>query len=183
MSWAKPKKYRTIYLDPPWPEQGGGKVKRGADRHYPLMKVSEIMAMKDVINSVADVNCHMYMWVTNNYLAEGLRALGEFGFSYKTKIEWIKGDPQTHLFNNFGLGQYFRGITETCLFGVKGNLIYKVINGKRAQGKTAFFANRREHSRKPEEMRAMIELVSYEPRIEFFARESFPGWDRYNKQI
>ena len=35
-------KYKTIYLDPPWAEQGGGKIKRGADRHYPLMKTKDI---------------------------------------------------------------------------------------------------------------------------------------------
>ena len=36
------KKYKTIYADPPWREQGGGKIKRGADRHYPLMKTKDI---------------------------------------------------------------------------------------------------------------------------------------------
>ena len=33
------KKYKTIYADPPWKESGGGKIKRGADRHYPLMSM------------------------------------------------------------------------------------------------------------------------------------------------
>ena len=37
--------YRTLYADPPWPERGGGKIKRGADRHYALMPVAEILAM------------------------------------------------------------------------------------------------------------------------------------------
>lgn len=26
--------YDIIYADPPWMERGGGKIKRGADRHY-----------------------------------------------------------------------------------------------------------------------------------------------------
>jgi len=76
-----------------------------------------------------------------------------------------------------GLGQYFRGITEHCLFGVSGKLPFKTINGKRMQGTTFIHAERREHSRKPEEMRSMIEKVSYDPRIELFAREQSPGWD------
>ena len=36
------KKYRTIYADPPWHEKGGGKIKRGADRHYPLMRTEDV---------------------------------------------------------------------------------------------------------------------------------------------
>ena len=36
-------KYKTIYIDPPWPEYGGGKIKRGANAHYRLMSVKEIL--------------------------------------------------------------------------------------------------------------------------------------------
>lgn len=39
------RKYQTIYADPPWWETGGGKIKRGADRHYQLMKTPEIIAL------------------------------------------------------------------------------------------------------------------------------------------
>ena len=39
------KKYKTIYADPPWPEYEGGKIKRGADRHYNLMTIKEIMSL------------------------------------------------------------------------------------------------------------------------------------------
>ena len=74
-------------------------------------------------------------------------------------------------------------MTEHCLFAVKGNLPYKVINGKRAQGVTGFFEARRQHSRKPKKMRQMIELVSYPPRIELFAREVFDGWDHWGNEI
>ena len=31
-------KYKTILADPPWYQRGGGKIKRGADRHYPILK-------------------------------------------------------------------------------------------------------------------------------------------------
>lgn len=36
--------YKTICADPPWMERGGGKIHRGADRHYPLMKTQDIAA-------------------------------------------------------------------------------------------------------------------------------------------
>ena len=54
------KKYKTIYLDPPWEEKGGGKIKRGADRHYNLMSIKDIEALP--IASLADENgCHIYI--------------------------------------------------------------------------------------------------------------------------
>lgn len=85
--------------------------------------------------------------------------------------------------DRIGLGQYFRGLTEHCLFGIRGKLPYKVIDGKRQQGKTGFFEKKREHSRKPVQMREMIEKVSYPPFIELFARERFDGWDAWGNEI
>ena len=167
-------KYHTIYADPPWLERGGGKIKRGADRHYPLMKTSEIMAL-DIAGICAD-DAHLYLWVTNNFLPDGLKVMEAWGFRYVTTITWMK-DRQ-------GLGQYFRGITEHCLFGVKGHLPYKLDeNGKRCQGLTGFTAPRTEHSRKPEEMRDMIRRVSYGPYVELFAREPHEGWDVWGDEV
>lgn len=167
------KKYKTIYADPPWNERGAGKIKRGADRHYPLMSTKDIIALP--VNEIADDNCHLYLWVTNNFLQDGLKVMGAWGFRYVTTITWLK--------DKMGLGQYFRGITEHCLFGVKGNLPYKVIDDKRQQGLTGFMAPRTIHSQKPAEMRRMIEKVSYAPYIELFARDTFTGWDAWGNEI
>ncbi len=167
------RKYQTIYADPPWNESGGGKIKRGADRHYSLMKTKDIIALP--VPKIADDNCHLYLWVTNNFLKDGLAVMDEWGFRYITTITWMK--------DRIGLGQYYRGITEHCLFGVKGKLPYKVINDKRQQGKTGFYAAKTIHSEKPIEMRQMIEKVSYEPRIELFAREEIDGWDCWGKEV
>jgi len=162
-------KYQTIYSDPPWAERGGGKIKRGADRHYALMKTKDIMALP--VEDIADDNAHLYLWVTNNFLKDGLDVMEAWGFRYVTMVTWAK--------DKMGLGQYFRGMTEHCLFGVKGRLPYKTDpdTGKRCQGKTLLVAPRREHSVKPKQMREMIELVSHEPRIELFSRSSSVGWD------
>lgn len=167
-------KYKTIYADPPWAEQGGGKIKRGADRHYPLMKTKDIIQMKSLICDLSADNCHLYLWVTNNYLQDGLEVMRQWGFRYVTTITWLK--------DRCGLGQYHRGLTEHCLFGVKGILPYKVIDGKRQQGLTGFQAPRTKHSEKPNEMREMIEKVSYPPFIELFAREKFDGWDNLGNE-
>lgn len=169
------RKYKTIYLDPPWEEKGGGKIKRGADRHYNLMSIKEIEALP--ISRLADSDgCHLYMWVTNNFLEKGLALLKKWGFEYVTTITWQK--------DRFGLGQYFRGITEHCLFATtKKRLPYKVIDGKRAQGVTGFTEPKTIHSRKPVKMREMIERVSYAPRIELFARQEFEGWDCWGNEV
>ena len=167
-------KYRTIYADPPWQEYGGGKIKRGADKHYPLMSVEEIKNLP-VATLIDEKGCHLYLWVTNSFLKEGLNVMEAWGFRYITQITWLK--------DRIGLGQYFRGLTEHCLFGVKGNLPYKIINGKRQQGQTGFYAPKTTHSTKPENMRAMIEKVSYPPYIELFARKTFAGWDAWGNEV
>jgi hypothetical protein len=95
-------KYKTIYADPPWPEYGGGKIKRGADRQYPLMRVRDIIALGDKLHPFIDPHgCHLYLWATNNFLPEALEVMKAWGFEYKTTITWMK--------DRFGIGQYFRG--------------------------------------------------------------------------
>ena len=71
-------KFKTILADPPWPESGGGKVKRGADKHYGLMKVRDI-AYLPVHALIHPDGCHLYLWVTNNFLHDGLHVLDEWG--------------------------------------------------------------------------------------------------------
>lgn len=169
------KKYKTIYIDPPWEEKGGGKIKRGADRHYKLMKIDDIKALP--IPDLVDADgCHLYMWVTNNFLPKAFDLIKAWGFEYITLITWNK--------DRFGLGQYYRGITEHCIFAsTKKRLPYKIADGKRQQGVTGFYEPKTIHSRKPVKMREMIEKVSYAPRIELFAREYTNGWDCWGDEV
>ena len=173
--YSTEKRYKTIYLDPPWNECGGGKIKRGANRHYPLMKTKDIarLPIRDLMHPDG---CHVYMWVTNNFLLDGIRLLEEWGLNYVTTITWQK--------DRIGLGQYYRGLTEHCLFATtKNKLPYKVIDGKRCQGVTGFYEPKTTHSTKPDKMRSMIETVSYEPRLEMFARQTFDGWDSWGNEL
>ncbi len=169
--------YQIVYADPPWKESGGGaRFKRGADRHYPLMSTEDIAALN--VPSIVDDDAHLYLWVTNNFLMDGLYVLKRWGFRYITCITWVK--------DRFGLGQYFRGATEHCLFGVRGHLPYLIKDGKRAQGTTVIHAPRGRHSAKPDAMRALIERVSGSPerrKIELFARERHPGWDVFGNEV
>jgi N6-adenosine-specific RNA methylase IME4 len=169
--------YHTIYADPPWNETGGGKIRRGADRHYPLMKTPDIIRVmqEQLAGKIAD-NAHLYLWVTNNFLPDGLRVMQELGFRYITTITWVK--------DRIGLGQYFRGQTEHLLFGVRGVLPYrKLPDGKRAQGKTVIYAPKRKHSEKPGVVYEIIERVSHPPYLELFARKKREGWDSWGNEI
>lgn len=83
------KKYKTIYADPPWMEVGGGKIRRGADAHYPLMTTEQIMALP--VGELADPDgCHLYLWTTNNFLPDALKVAEAWGFEYVTMITWLK---------------------------------------------------------------------------------------------
>ena len=165
--------YPCILADPPWNERGGGKIKRGADRHYPLMKTP------DIIRTMLAAPCwqpaddsHLWMWVTNNFLEDGLFVMKSLGFRYVTNAVWAK----TH----FGLGQYQRGQHELMLLGVRGRLPYQsrstpsLIGGKLLEA--------RRHSKKPDEARAHIEAVTPGPRLEMFAREFAPGWTSWGNE-
>lgn len=168
------RRYRTLYIDPPWPEVGGGRIVRGCQRHYPPMKVSAIIALNLGAYGLPDSHC--YLWVTNNYLEDGLELMNSMMYRYITTITWTK--------DRIGLGQYYRGLTEHCLFGVRGRIPYRYLpNGKRAQGVTGFFEKKGEHSAKPKTMRQMIERVSPGPYIEMFARERTPGWTVWGDEV
>jgi N6-adenosine-specific RNA methylase IME4 len=170
--------FHTVYADPPWPEKGAGVKggRRGADRHYSLMSVQDIANLASEVIRITKPEAHCYLWVTNNYLPSGLRVLKDWGFDYRTTITWAK--------DRFGLGQYFRGQTEHCLFGVRGALPYRIRgDGHRSQGTTLIQAKRQGHSEKPDEMRQMIELVSHPPYVELFARVRAAGWDAWGDGI
>ena len=128
------------------------------------------LSLSSQIKRVSAPAAHLYLWVTNTFLEDGLELAKAWGFEYKTVITWAK--------DRFGIGQYFRGQTEPCIFAVRGVLPYKVEDGKRQQGTTLLSAPRQKHSAKPREMRAMIEKVSYAPRLELFGRSNVPlDWD------
>lgn len=166
--------YETVYADPPWNERGGGKIKRGADRHYPTLKKDEII--KAIVTSWAWTphdNAHLWMWVTNNYLKDGLFVMEALGFRYVTNAVWAK--------TKMGLGQYLRGKHELLLFGVRGRLPALTKKATTLIGDAQIPITR--HSEKPEATYRLIETVSPGPRIEFFARSTRAGWDSDGNEL
>lgn len=167
--------YRCILADPPWYERGGGKYKRGADRHYPIMKTPQIVdtIYRSPLFQPHAEGCHLWLWVTNNFLEDGLFVMKALGFRYVTNAVWAK--------TSIGLGQYLRGQHEIMLFGIRGRLPSESRSWSSLVG--GGLVKRTEHSRKPEESYAIIEGVSPGPRAEIFARRERPGWDVWGNQV
>lgn len=181
--FAPSRLFTTCMADPPWKESGGGKIKRGADRHYPLMKTEEIAALQ--VARHMEPNAHLYLWVTNNFLEDGLHVMRAWGFKYVTNICWGKVRQQDGVtIVQQGLGQYFRGSHELLLFGKRGKIPYrKTAEGKRAQHPSLVLAPRGEHSEKPAIFRTIAEKVSPGPYVELFARERVAGWEAWGNEV
>lgn len=170
-------KYRTVMLDPPWRERGGGRIKRGADRHYPLMEhraILETVVRCSPWRQMAG-NAHMYLWVTNNFLVEGLWLMDALGFKYKTNVCWTKE-------GRIGLGQYFRGRHELMLFGTRGRRPTEP-RTERRDIPSVIEAPRGRHSQKPEEAYQLVESRSKGPYLEIFARTRRPGWCAWGNEL
>jgi N6-adenosine-specific RNA methylase IME4 len=178
--YVQGQKFRTILADPPWQFQNKtGKVAPEHKRlsRYGTMTLQEITALP--VSKVADTPSHLYLWVPNALLPEGLAVMQAWGFDYKSNIVWHKirkdGGPDGR-----GVGFYFRNVTELILFGVRGKNARTLGSGRR---QVNFLATRkREHSRKPDEQYSIIEACSPGPYLELFARGCRPKWTGWGDQ-
>lgn len=178
--------FGAICADPPWDESGGGKIKRGADKHYPLLNTHDIPRVMMSAPEWRPANdSHLYLWVTNNFLPDGMWVMSMLGFRYVTNIAWVK--------DKSGLGVYFRGKHELILFGVRGvginarterrNLSTVFDDAADIDG-LSIGAPRGIHSAKPADFRELIEQRSRGPHLEMFCRgEPRPGWTAWGNEL
>jgi N6-adenosine-specific RNA methylase IME4 len=165
--------FKTILADPPWRfTNRTGKVApehRRLDR-YSTMELEDICALP--VAEVAAANAHLYLWVPNALLPEGLKVIEAWGFRYVSNIIWAKrrkdGGPDGR-----GVGFYFRNVTELLLFGVRGSM--RTLQPARSRV-NMIETRKREHSRKPDEQYDLIEACSPGPYLELFARHPRSGW-------
>ena len=174
------KEYSTVYADPPWRFQNRtGKIAPEHKRlnRYETMTLEEISALP--VSQIASAKSHLYLWVPNALLPDGLAVMKAWGFEYKGNIIWEKvrkdGAPDGR-----GVGFYFRNVTEMLLFGVKGSN-NRTLPPARSQV-NLIRTQKREHSRKPDEIIPIIESCSPGPFIELFARGERVGWDMWGNQ-
>lgn len=171
--------YSTILADPPW--QFSNRTGKVAPEHrrllrYPTMELKEIMDLP--VSRLAAAKSHLYLWVPNALLMEGLQVMEAWGFTYKTNLVWYKvrkdGGPDGR-----GVGFYFRNVTELILFGVRGSMRTLPPGRTRVN---LFSTRKREHSRKPDEIYGLIEECSPGPYLELFARFSQAGWYQWGNE-
>ena len=172
--------YTTLLIDPPWRfSNSTGKVAPEHRRlhRYQTMSLEELVRLP--VRSHVASPAHLYLWVPNAMLPDGLAVMRAWGFTYKTNLVWNKvradGGPDRR-----GVGFYFRNTTELVLFGVRGSLRTREA-GRRQPN--AMFTRKREHSRKPDELYEIIEACSPGPYLELFARNRRPGWTVWGDQV
>ncbi len=173
-------RFKTILADPPW--QFVNRTGKVAPEHrrlnrYGTMELEDIKALP--VAKVADTTAHLYLWVPNALLPEGLQVLQSWGFTYKSNLIWhkIRKDGGS---DGRGVGFYFRNVTEIILFGVRGKNA-RTLDAGRTQ--VNYLATRkREHSRKPDEQYDLIEACSPGPYLEMFARGTRPKWTVWGNQ-
>lgn len=172
------KKYKIIYADPPWSYKDKALAgNRGAGCKYNVMDSKDIAKLK--IESIADKDCVLFMWVTMPKLNECFELIKSWGFEYKTvAFTWIKlnkNSPTPFM----GMGRWTRANAELCLLATKGKP--KRIN---AGVHSVVMTPIEYHSKKPNEVRErIVKLMGGVDRIELFAREKVKGWDSWGDEI
>lgn len=173
-------RFGTILADPPW--RFANRTGKMAPEHkrlsrYSTMTLQEIMELP--VSQLALPHSHLYLWIPNALISEGLEVMKRWGFTYKTNIVWHKirkdGGPDGR-----GVGFYFRNVTELVLFGTRGNLRTLAPGRKQVN---IILSRKREHSRKPDELYPIIEQCSPGPYLELFAREKRPGWTQWGDEL
>jgi len=182
---ASGRRFNIIYADPPWHYQSwarrssaageGGRTGRGVP--YPTMPTSAICALP--VAELAAQDALLFLWATYPMLPDALRVIGSWGFAYKgVAFTWCKLNP-SGVGWHFGLGYWTRGNPEICLLATKGR-------PRRQSRKVAnlVVSPRREHSRKPHEVRErIVALCGDLPRVELFARQKTPGWSAWGNEV
>jgi N6-adenosine-specific RNA methylase IME4 len=173
-------RFATVLADPPWRfENRTGKMAPEHKRlnRYGTMTLEDICALP--VQAIVEDVAHLYLWVPNALLPEGLQVMAAWGFQYKTNIIWHKirkdGGPDGR-----GVGFYFRNTTEILLFGARGKNARTLAPGRSQVN--IIRAMKREHSRKPDETYELIEKCSPGPFLEMFARGGRQGWNTWGNQ-
>ena len=190
MTWPfgnlTPLRYGAILADPPWAYEmrsAKGHAK-SPEAHYQTMPIDEIAALP--VHQLAGPDCYLFMWSTWPHLTDALYVMDMWGFRYITGGSWTKRTKNGAV--NMGTGYVLRSATEPFLVGRIGHprpASRSVRNLILAPEDIAdsIESVRREHSRKPAEMRQMIEaLVPLAPRCELFGREPWAGAEVWGNQ-
>lgn len=156
-------RYPVLCADPPWRyEANSTPDTRAIENHYPTMTAEDLATLE--IPAADDAV--LFMWATSPKLAEALKLMDTWGFSYRTCMVWVK--------DKIGMGYYARQRHELLLIGRRGDIAVPE-PGDRPD--SVIEAPRQEHSAKPQlAYDAIVRMYPDLPRIELFARGARAGW-------
>lgn len=171
---------KALLVDPPWDYKNYNAVigNRDARNHYPTMSRRAILELP-VRHLASDGGCHLFLWVTDPFFEFAFEVLDAWGFKFSSiAFQWAKLNPSVDPTGPFmladfhvGMGHTTRKNPELVLLGRSGSP-----RSRSRAVRELIIAPRREHSRKPDEVRERIERYCDGPYVELFARSSRPGW-------
>ena len=161
-------RYGCIYADPPWAYSNKATRANVEDTYKSTMSVDEICA-EPVCELAAD-DCHLHLWTTNAFLFDAKRVIEAWGFEYKSCFVWVK--PQ------MGIGNYWRVSHEFMLLGIRGKPEFR-----RRDCMSWGQFDRTAHSKKPRDVRRLVESVSNGPYLELYGREAVENWMVYGNEV
>lgn len=178
MSLIEQRRYGAILMDPPWAFEtytgGKGTPHRSAEDHYTTMDLHQIAGLP--VPELAAKDCALFMWVVDSHFDVAFKLLDMWGFRFKTRAFTWKKLTKTGI-AKIGMGYWTRKQTEVCLLATRGRP-----KAKAHDVRELIEAERREHSRKPDEQYGRIERLVDGPYLEMFARQQWPGWDTWGNQ-
>ena len=173
-------RFATILADPPW--RFANRTGKMAPEHRRLSRYGTL-SFREIgdlpVGELAGDHSHLYLWVPNALIREGLEVMEAWGFTYKTNLIWYKVRKDNGP-DRRGVGFYFRNVTEVVLFGSR-NGFRTLAPGRRQEN--IIVSQKREHSRKPDELYDIIEACSPGPYLELFARHTRPGWAQWGNEV
>ena len=166
------KKYRIIYVDPPWEYDQWLPHKYGdVKKEYRTKTIEEICNMP--IKEITNDDAVLFLWATSPKLELAFKVIKAWGFEYKTSFIWDK------IKHNFG---YYNSVRhEFLLIAGKGS---STPDSKKLYDSVISIERSKKHSEKPDYFRDMIdELYTCGNRIELFHRGKIKdGWDVFGNE-
>ena len=172
------RRFKIIYADTPYYFKSYSQrgEKRNATQHYNCMEFNDILRLP--LSNICDVDCVLFLWVTDPFLEKSFELIKRWGFTYKTvAFTWVKTTQMNKHFK--GRGYWVRKNPEMCLLATKGKPKRLSKNVEQL-----IVSPRRKHSQKPDCVRdRIVELCGDLPRIELFARQKVKGWDCWGNEV
>jgi len=165
------RQYPVILADVPWSYEHHSSHRGGVENHYPVLSLDQICNLP--ITKLATKDALLLLWATCPKLAEAMRVIECWGFTYRTGLVWVK--------TGIGTGLWVRGAFEHLLLATRGNF---PIPSPADRPRNVLVVPRQKHSQKPVEVYELIEKMTGNlPRIELFGRSRRKGWEVFGNQV